>query len=222
MICLTGFVTLMLIFTAEARVGDSSQLNFCSETEQCLLFDSICNSTTYEVRHYESVKWVSTDYKTFSMELMMFPSFWRLYGYITGENEEGKKIDMTAPVLIKIPEKKMYKQGVFTMSFLLPAEYQNNPPQPTNKDVYIQEMPAMNVYVRSHGDMMHTFADNKHCEELSSALRPVNAKYEKGFHYGAGYNRPSWNKKCHSEVWYVVEGDPVCNNSEADDQNPEP
>lgn len=47
----------------------------------------------------------------------------------------GKKIDMTAPVLMKIPEKKIFQQGVFTMSFLLPAEYQNNPPQPTNKDV---------------------------------------------------------------------------------------
>ncbi|MEQ2305219.1 hypothetical protein AMECASPLE_035500, partial [Ameca splendens] len=88
-ICLSGFVGLLLVLTAEARVGNSSLLEFCRETEQCLLFDLICKTPKYEVRHYDSVKWVSTDYTTFSMELMMVPSFWRLYGYITGENEKG-------------------------------------------------------------------------------------------------------------------------------------
>ncbi|XP_047213067.1 heme-binding protein 2-like [Girardinichthys multiradiatus] len=214
MICLSGFIGLLLVLTAEARVGNSSLLEFCRETEQCLLFDLICKTPKYEVRHYDSVKWVSTDYTTFSMELMMVPSFWRLYGYITGENEKGQKINMTAPVLMKIPEKSIFKRDVYTMSFLLPEEYQMNPPKPTNNAVYIQEMPAMNVYVLSHGEMMHTFSDNKYSKELSTALDTARAQYRKGFHYTAGYDSPKPKKNRHSEVWYVVEGDPVCFGSE--------
>jgi len=47
----------------------------------------------------------------------------------------GKKIQMTSPVIVKIPEKKFWERGAFTMSFLLPAEHQMNPPKPNNDDV---------------------------------------------------------------------------------------
>ncbi|KAM4717439.1 heme-binding protein 2 [Anableps anableps] len=214
MICLAGLVGLLLVLTTEARVGDSSQLDFCNETEQCLLFDLICKNSIYEVRHYDSVKWVSTNYTTFSMEFMMVPSFWRLYKYITGENEAGQKIPMTAPVLMRMPEKSIFKRDVFTMSFLLPAEYQMDPPKPTNDDVYIQEMPAMNVYVISHEDFMSTLSDNRCSKKLSTALDSASAQYRKGFHYAAGYDSPKPKKKRHTEVWYIVEGDPVCSSSE--------
>ena len=39
---------------------------------------------------------------------------------------------MTAPVVVKITDKKFWQMGVYTMSFLLPAEHQMNPPQPTD------------------------------------------------------------------------------------------
>ncbi|TNN43794.1 Heme-binding protein 2 [Liparis tanakae] len=49
MIYLSGFVGFLLVLTAEARVGNSSELNFCTETEECLLFDLICRTDDYEV-----------------------------------------------------------------------------------------------------------------------------------------------------------------------------
>uniref|UniRef100_A0A3Q2TX60 Heme-binding protein 1 n=1 Tax=Fundulus heteroclitus TaxID=8078 RepID=A0A3Q2TX60_FUNHE len=217
MICLTGLVGFLLVLTAEARVGNSSELDFCGETEQCLLFDLICKTNKYEVRHYDSVKWVSTDYSAISMEFIMIPSFWRLYGYITGDNNAGQKINMTAPVVMKIPKKGIF--GTFTMSFLLPAEHQMNPPQPTNDNVYIQEMPAMNVYVTSYETFMITLNDKKHADTLAKALEKVSAQYEDGFHYAAGYNSPMSKKKRHSEVWYIAEGDPVCSSSNGNGQN---
>ncbi|XP_054891832.1 heme-binding protein 2 [Poeciliopsis prolifica] len=211
MICFSGLLGLLLVLTAEARVGDSSQLDFCNETEQCLLFDLICKNPIYEVRHYDSVKWVTTNYTTFSMEFMMVPAFWKLYKYITGENEASQKIPMTAPVLMGMPEKSIFRTDVFTMSFLLPAEYQMDPPKPTNDDVYIQEMPAMNVYVVDYDSYLSTWSDNKYSKKLSNALDTAKAQYRKGFHFAAGYDSPKPKKKRHCEVWYVVEGDAVCN-----------
>lgn len=48
----------------------------------------------------------------------------------------GVNIDMTAPVTVKIEEKKkMWASSVFTLSFLLPSDYQMTPPQPTDESV---------------------------------------------------------------------------------------
>ncbi|CAG5897923.1 unnamed protein product [Menidia menidia] len=210
MMYLTALVGFLLVLTTEARVGNSSQLEFCTETEECLLFDLMCETDKYEVRHYGSVKWVSTDINSYAMEFAAPRAFMRLFKYIKGENEGGKKIQMTSPVLVKIPEKKFWERGAFTMSFLLPSEHQMNPPKPANDDVYIKEMPEMNVYVMSYGGWMSGMADGSKSKELASALDSVNAKYTKGFHCAAGYNSPMTMFNRHNEVWYAVEGDPVC------------
>lgn len=48
----------------------------------------------------------------------------------------GVQMDMTAPVLVKIPEKtKMWEPAIYTLSFPLPSAYQDNPPAPTNDKV---------------------------------------------------------------------------------------
>eukprot|EP00064_Thunnus_orientalis_P001193 superscaffoldBa00000078_g1195 len=53
------------------------------------------------VRHYDSVKWVSTDETSFFMEIAAMRAFKRLYRYITGANDNGVYIQKT-------PDVKMY------------------------------------------------------------------------------------------------------------------
>ncbi|XP_070779807.1 heme-binding protein 2 [Enoplosus armatus] len=214
MIYLSGLVGFLLVLTAEARVGNSSQLRFCTETEQCLLFDLVCETDKYEVRHYDSVRWVSTDETSFFMEIAAMRAFRRLFAYITGANKSGKKIDMTSPVVVKMSHKTFWEMGVYTMSFLLPAEHQKNPPKPTDEKVYIYDMPEMNMYVQSYGGWMTSMSDKSNAGSLSSALDAVNAEYKKGFHYAVGYNSPMTMFNRHNEVWFVVEDDPVCSSSE--------
>ncbi|XP_042247755.1 heme-binding protein 2 [Thunnus albacares] len=214
MIYISGLVGFLLLLTAEARVGNSSQLQFCTETQQCLLFDLVCETADYEVRHYDSVKWVSTDETSFFMEIAAMRAFKRLYRYITGANDNAKTIEMTAPVVVKMTDKKFWEMGVYTMSFLLPVEHQMNPPQPTDDKVYIQKTPDVKMYVRSYGGWMTSMADSKKASSLSSALNSVGAEYKRGFHYAVGYNSPMTMFNRHNEVWFVAEDDPVCYSSE--------
>ncbi|XP_056263350.1 heme-binding protein 2 [Pseudoliparis swirei] len=210
MIYLSGFVGFLLVLTAEARVGNSSELNFCSETEECLLFDLICQTDDYEVRHYDSVNWVSTQESSWSMDYASISAFRRLFAYINGNN-----IEMTAPVILKISDKTSFWQtGIYTMSFLLPAAHQKNPIPPTDKKVYIKNMTDMQVYVRSYGGWMMSWSDKSQAKILSSDLDSAGAEYDRSFHYGVGYNSPIMVFDRHNEVWYVVQDDPVCGSSE--------
>ncbi|XP_026214897.1 heme-binding protein 2 [Anabas testudineus] len=214
MIYLSGLVGFLLVLTAEARVGNSSELEFCFETKQCLLHDLICKTDNYEARHYDSVNWVSTEETSFFMELALYRAFGRLFEYITGANENGQKIEMTAPVVVKVVDKSFWERGVYTMSFLLPAEYQANPPKPTDSKVYIHKTPDMKVYVQGYGGWLTQFSDKNTASKLSSALNSAGAEYKKGFHYAVGFNSPMTIFNRHNEVWFVVEDDPACSSSE--------
>ncbi|XP_068193315.1 heme-binding protein 2 [Antennarius striatus] len=207
---LFGLIGFLLVLTTESRVGDSSQLPFCSETQQCLLFDLMCKTDQYEVRHYESVKWVTTEEASWFMETASMGAFWRLYQYISDN-----RIDMTSPVIIKInhTEPQWWMPKFFSMSFLLPAEHQKNPPKPTNDQVRIVEMPDMKVYVKSYSGWMTTASDSYNADQLPSAL-PATAKYNKAYHYAAGYNSPMTMLNRHNEVWFVAEGEAECSSSE--------
>ncbi|KAM8844960.1 heme-binding protein 2 [Spinachia spinachia] len=210
MIYLSGIVGFLLVLTAEARVGNSSELDFCSETDECCLFDLICRTDDYEVRHYDSVNWVSTNETSFMMEAANVKAFRRLFAYIKENN-----VEMTTPVLLKISDNTPFWQsGTYTMSFLLPSKHQMNPPTPTDDKVYIEKIPDMKVYVQSYGGWMMSWRDKSQAATLSSALDLVGAEYKNTFHYAVGYNSPMKMFNRHNEVWYVVEDEPVCTSSE--------
>ncbi|KAM4598443.1 heme-binding protein 2 [Polymixia lowei] len=210
MIIIAGLVGFLLVLTTEARVGSSSELDFCSETEECLLYKLVCKNEDYEVRHYDSVKWVSTNEESLFMEKATTTAFRRLYRYITGSNEDDAKIDMTAPVIIKKQRKGMWQSNVYTLSFLLPSKYQMNPPKPTDDQVFFSDTQDMNVYVRSYGGWMMSWMAWWQAHQLSKQLDAAGANYNQDYHYDVGYNSPMTFLNRHNEVWCVVEGEPVC------------
>nr|ACI69904.1 Heme-binding protein 2 [Salmo salar] len=201
MVYFSGFVGLLLILTAEARIGNSSESSFCTESRECLLYDSVCKNDDYEVRHYDSVKWVSTDEECYFMDKATYTAFGRLFKYITGSNEAGVKIE---------EKKRLWQSSVFTLSFLLPSDYQMTPPQPTDESVYFTETPDMNVYVRSYGGWMMSLTSSVNSMLLKRDLDKVQATYNKDYHYAVGYDSPMKILNRHNEVWYMVEGEPVC------------
>ncbi|KAK9981844.1 hypothetical protein ABG768_001368 [Culter alburnus] len=203
---------------AVSSVGPSnSSSSFCTESRECLQFDLICRTHEYEVRHYSSSRWVSTDAEAYFLGVGAAMAFRRLYHYISGANEEGVKFEMTAPVLVEVPEEvKMWEPAIYTLSFLLPSAYQERPPTPTNDKLYFTDMPDMDVYVRSYGGWMLSITSRLHAHLLNRALTRAGARYNHTHHYAVGYDSPLKLLNRHNEVWYVVEGEPVCGSDPTD------
>ncbi|XP_055060024.1 heme-binding protein 2 [Misgurnus anguillicaudatus] len=209
---LFSVLVLMLMGLAACSVGPSnSSSSYCTESKECLQFDLICRTDQYEVRHYSATRWISTDAEAYFLGVGAAMAFRRLYHYISGDNTEGVKFEMTAPILVEVPEEtKMWEPAIYTLSFLLPSSYQENPPIPTNDKLYFSNMPDMDVYVGIYGGWMLSITSRLHAHLLSKALLKVNAHYNHTHHFAVGYDSPLKLLNRHNEVWYVVEGDPVC------------
>ncbi|MGH0181550.1 UNVERIFIED_CONTAM: hypothetical protein FKN15_007143 [Acipenser sinensis] len=201
----------------------------CVETKECSAYEVICTNADYEVRHYNASKWVSTSVQSYFMEMAAYDGFRKLFKYIKGANANGVHIDMTSPVLIKKPEaRNMWEPVTYTISFLLPAAYQDAAPAPTNGDVPLKndliktwkqvrlvqvhflEMPEMHAYVKSFGGWMLSVNTKLYSILLSRELNAASASYNTTFYYGAGYNSPRTVFNRHNEVWYIAEGKPKC------------
>ncbi|XP_042340174.1 uncharacterized protein soul5l [Plectropomus leopardus] len=210
---------LALAVSAEGSVGPSTNTSFCTESKECLEYQLVCKTDEYEVRHYSPTRWVSTDAEAYFMGVGAAMAFRRLFQYITGANEGGIQMEMTAPVLVKIPEEtKMWEPAIYSLNFPLPAAYQEKPPTPTNDKLYFTEMPEMDVYVRSYGGWMLSVTSRLHAHLLTKELTRVRASYNHSYHYGVGYDSPLKLLNRHNEVWYVAEGELVC----TDPQEPTP
>ncbi|MGH0171847.1 UNVERIFIED_CONTAM: hypothetical protein FKN15_061784 [Acipenser sinensis] len=185
-----------------------------SETEgQCGHGASFCfvSLSFMQVRHYNASKWVSTSVQSYFMEMAAYDGFRKLFKYIKGANADGVHIDMTSPVLIKKPEaRNMWEPVTYTISFLLPAAYQDAAPAPTNGDVHFLKMPEMHAYVKSFGGWMLSVNTKLYSILLSRELNAASASYNTTFYYGAGYNSPRTVFNRHNEVWYIAEGKPKC------------
>uniref|UniRef100_A0A4W4FWI7 Heme-binding protein 1 n=1 Tax=Electrophorus electricus TaxID=8005 RepID=A0A4W4FWI7_ELEEL len=187
----------------------NSSSSLCSGSTECLQFDLVCKTEEYEVRHCSPSRWVSTDAEAYFMGVGAAMAFRRLYQYITGANQEGVQMDMATPVLVRVPEEtQMWEPAIYTLNFLLPSVYQDNPPVPTNDKLYFTDMPEMDVYVRSYGGWMLSITSRLHAHLLTKELQRVNAYYNHTHHYAVGYDSPLKLLNRHNEVWYVVDNEP--------------
>uniref|UniRef100_A0A8B9HWM8 Heme-binding protein 1 n=1 Tax=Astyanax mexicanus TaxID=7994 RepID=A0A8B9HWM8_ASTMX len=203
------FHNIVLRLCVRYRPSNSTN-SYCTESKECLQFDLLCRTKEYEVRHYSPTRWVSTDAEAYFMGVGAAMAFRRLYQYITGANERGVEIEMTAPVMIKVPEQtQMWGPALYTLSFLLPSAFQHNPPAPTNDKLYFTDMPETDVYVWSYGGWMLSITSRLHAHLLTKELNRVGANYNHTHHYAVGYDSPLKLLNRHNEVWYLVEEEPV-------------
>nr|XP_027221735.1 heme-binding protein 2-like [Penaeus vannamei] len=124
---------------------------------------------------------------------------------IDGQNDAAMKIDMTAPVTtLVIPGEGPNCENNFTMSFYVPAAHQDNPPTPTNPDVYIEERPELHVFSRR----FHGFANDEDWIVNAAQLHDdLVAAGEEGVdfqtYYTAGYDSPYVIIGRNNEVWFM-------------------
>lgn len=185
---------------------------YCHDLD-CPHFKSVKNLTDLglELRHYDSAKWVSTSVESKSYDSSVATGFWRLFKYISGNNKEGVKVEMAAPVTVGV--RVLAGQGPackdqFTVSFFIPDAHQDAPPTPSDDAVFIETRPALDVYVTSFGGWAKGSTYLSKAQEASKALEGAGLAIDDKFFFTAGYDSPFRLTGRHNEVWLPAAADP--------------
>jgi len=171
---------------------------------ECAPYTVLETAADYQVRRYPSTKWATVT-MTRSLQTPN-KSFMKLFGYISGANEDEAKISMTVPVSTKVTT--FAEEGVPVqreeMGFYVPGSHQEAPPNPKG-EVTIVTRPEMTVFVRTFGGFAKDKDWEEQREQLMASLRErddfdaVNTKE----YFRQGFDAPFkfWNRK--NEVFLV-------------------
>ncbi|CAN9507443.1 unnamed protein product [Ophioblennius macclurei] len=154
----------------------------------------------YEVRTYHSTKWVSTTVSGPDLDGATNAGFMRLFNYIQGKNETKAKVDMTAPVACHVePE----TGPTVTVSFYIPQEHQENPPEPSDPTVFVEQKGEFTVYVRTFGGFAKEASKREELQKLIDSLKRDGVAYVEAPFYTAGYDSPFKLVNRRNEVWVL-------------------
>jgi hypothetical protein len=162
----------------------------------------------WELRRYDPASWVSTKREAMELDQAMgggaTGGFMKLFSYISGANAVSTKIDMTVPVLTKVePGQGPTCNSTFTVSFYNPCKYQGSTaaPKPSDPLSFINNMPAMDVYVTSFGGFANSQEYKQKAAELMQKLKAAKEPFNDKYWFTAGYDSPYTVTNRHNEVW---------------------
>merc|ERR1712142_404866 len=167
-------------------------------------YEVIQESDGWEVRMFPAQKWISTDVQ----DVMPHDgpehddAFFRLFNYIDGSNEMNSKIPMTAPVSMRIlPGEGPNCESNYTMSFYIPSNLQENPPKPTDSQVYIEERQAFEVVAMQFGGFPSDLEFSAKAAMLYEMAKEEELSVKDVPLWTAGFSGPSVIINRRNEVW---------------------
>ncbi|XP_075059925.1 heme-binding protein 2-like [Mixophyes fleayi] len=196
-----NLMLLVLFAVFGTTVVAEQSASFCRELD-CPKYQLVKQYDNFEHRTYEETRWVTTSLKLDFFSIGMVTSFRRLFKYISGENSEELKINMTVPVVTSVPLQKPPVHNS-TMCFFVPHALEN-PPNPSNPAVYLVTYPSMSVYVKSFDGYALEATYTKQAKALAEDLKTLGLQFEDSFFLRAGYNDPFTLFNRHNEVWFYA------------------
>ncbi|GMI23894.1 hypothetical protein TrRE_jg1808 [Triparma retinervis] len=204
-------LSLLLLPTIAMSTNPFPAPSFCHDLD-CPSFTTKTTSDSLEVRSYDTLLWASTSVQSSSATDAGDIAFGRLFGYLSGANEAGQKIDMTAPVLNYIqPGEGPNCNTTFTVSFFVPWEFQtkSGPPPPTASDVSISLKEIGSVAVSSFGGFAKDEDMVSHASDLSADILDSKdldfaPEAEAGSYFFVAYDSPYTLMNRHNEDWIGV------------------
>lgn len=177
---------------------DGNESDFCPKGLECAPYKVLKKTKCgLEVRRYPATKWVSTDVEA-SFYKAQSRGFQRLFKYISGGNSRGEKMDMTAPVSMRMSPSG---EGSYTVSFYLPPEYQKRVPKPGDDAVYIEKRPSFVATVQSFGGWAWEKKLHGMAKDIYSKMEKHGVPADDSAFYFAGFNPPYQIFHRHNEVW---------------------
>jgi hypothetical protein len=193
---------------------------FCHELD-CPEFTLVKNHTDIGVEHrrYDAGKYASTVVTGVKYDKAVATGFWRLFKYISGNNEPQQKVEMTAPVTVRvIPSQGPFCEDNFTISFFIPFAVQANPPKPSDAAVFIEHRPALDVYVKSFGGWAVGQKYLQAAADVTQTLTDAGVAIDTDHFYTAGYDSPFRLRNRHNEVWIMAAAAPSAKHATAHSQ----
>nr|XP_045607451.1 heme-binding protein 1-like [Procambarus clarkii]XP_045607452.1 heme-binding protein 1-like [Procambarus clarkii] len=190
----TWVLLLVQLATSQAKV----------EAEESAPYQVIKTEEGFEERLYPPTKWVCyDDVDQVYTSKSQTKAFLSLFRYITGANDQGVSMAMTAPVTMLRQELKD-SMTRYQMCFYLPKARQGTPPSPTDEGVYIEERPAITVLTRTIGGFItrETQWENE-ASALQEVLQAAGENIDFSFYYRAGYDSPMKFENRRNEIWFL-------------------
>ncbi|XP_058469653.1 heme-binding protein 2 [Solea solea] len=160
----------------------------------------------YEIRTYHPTKWISTSLSGMQLDAANNTGFRRLFSYIQGNNQNKVKVEMTAPVTCCVePGAGPACESKFTVSFYIPEEHQENPPEPSSPELFVEHRKEFTAYVRTYSGFSNENMKREELLKLLESLQRDGVPYVDKPYYVAGYDSPFKLTNRRNEVWVLKE-----------------
>ncbi|XP_054635706.1 heme-binding protein soul4 isoform X1 [Dunckerocampus dactyliophorus] len=157
----------------------------------------------YEERVYPAGKWACVTRGEELYEQSISMSFMKLMRFICKENSAGRHLGMTVPVVSTIhmmEDGKTFAKDVLT-GFYLPAEFQNDPPQPSDSDIVIMHRDPVRVLSRT---FFGTTTEETVTRQIELLWEMVGLSEDvmSDYYMVAVYENPSVSRR-RNEIWFI-------------------
>ncbi|KAG2487622.1 hypothetical protein HYH03_013761 [Edaphochlamys debaryana] len=165
-----------------------------------------------ELRRYDPASFTSTvlSLDDQCLERSAVIGFHRLLKYNLGDNEDSKKLPMTAPVLygIDIDRKTSSRRELvfrerFSVSFFVPFRYQDSPPKPSSREVFLVDVDEVDVYSRAFDGYATEGRIRRVATDLLRDLHDDGRRVDCRTVYVAQYSPPFQPVFRYNEVWFL-------------------
>jgi hypothetical protein len=161
-----------------------SQIYLATATTETQSYRIITSETDYEIRLYPPATMATVSLQAKNYKELSSQGFNKLASFIFGGNDSNESIAMTTPVHMDITD------SASTMSFVMPAKYQqNNLPKPNDSAVIITTSAEEYVAVLQFSGYANDASIKKYASQLENSLKANNIEFYGNFRF-LGYNAP--------------------------------
>uniref|UniRef100_A0A8C3TA74 Heme-binding protein 2 n=1 Tax=Chelydra serpentina TaxID=8475 RepID=A0A8C3TA74_CHESE len=153
--------------------------------------------------HPFQTKWACIKMQEEQYEQSICLGFMKLMKYICEQNSSGLYLGMTIPIVTLVHTNESHSEITrsVTVAYYLPELLQEQPPQPYDSDIIIEEWPPTVVYTRSFRGVTNEDSIMREINFLAELLESPELCLQNIF-IVAGYTNPAAANR-HNEIWFL-------------------
>ncbi|XP_063803594.1 heme-binding protein 2-like [Pseudophryne corroboree] len=162
-----------------------------------------CGEVLYEKRQYGKAKWACIKVHEERYEQSICVGFMKIMRYICEQNSSGSFLGMTIPILTTVhtDEARTGLLRSVTLAYYIPTHLQDDPPQPADQDVVIEEWPPTMVFTRAFTGATNEESIMHEISLLAELLESPDLCVQDTF-IVAGYTNPAAANR-QNEIWFL-------------------